>query len=134
MEFLQSSELPENFSYPPEFEHLVELGLVQLEPWWILEGDELRQVQRGLRERYPQRELVAFAARQDTDDVACWERANSEFRVVIVHDFASSGWEGRKVFPSFYSWFVQAIQDLVWFDTWPDGDPALDCERKTPSR
>jgi hypothetical protein len=55
-----------------------------------------------------------FAVRQDNDDVACWDidQANA----VVVHDFASPGFEQRREFPGFYDWLRQAIEDLIEFD------------------
>jgi hypothetical protein len=113
-ELLSIADLPEDFVYPPEFVRVVELGLTQLEPWWVLEGDRLRTRYRGLRERYPSRTLVPFALRQDCDDVACFELNRSG--VVIIHDFASPGWEQRDQLPDVYSWLRRAIEDLIEFD------------------
>jgi hypothetical protein len=48
--------------------------------------------------------------------VACWELAAGDGTVVVVHDFASPGWEKRDHFSSFYDWLRQAIQDLIEFD------------------
>ena len=112
-DLLQSTELPDSFLYPPDFVRVVELGLTNLEPWWILEGDLLRQRLAGLRKRYPDRELVPFARRQDNEDVACWDLASGA--VTIVHDYASPGWEQRQVFPDFIAWFRQAIEDMIQF-------------------
>ena len=105
--------LPEGFEYPPEFVRVVELGLTNIEPWWIIEGERLRNRAIGLRERYRQRSLVPFAIRQDNDDVACWDMGAGN--VAIVHDFASPGYEQRAEFPDFYAWFRQAIDDFIEF-------------------
>jgi hypothetical protein len=113
-ELLSIADLPEDFEYPPELVRVVELGLTQLEPWWVLEGDLLRTRYRGLRERYPSRTLVPFAIREDRDDVACFELNRPG--VVIIHDFASPGWEQREQLPDFYSWLRRAIDDLIEFD------------------
>ncbi|PWI43386.1 hypothetical protein [Streptomyces sp. ICBB 8177] len=110
-ELLSSDDLPEGFSYPPEFVRVVELGLTALEPWWIFDGEPLRQRYRGLKDRYPQRSLVPFARREDNDDVACWDLRVGD--VVIVHDFAGSGWEQRGRFADFDSWLRQAVEDLI---------------------
>lgn len=113
-DLLSVGDLPEGFDYPREFVRVVELGLTNIEPWWIVEGDTLRARYSGLRERYTNRRLVLFAVRQDNDDVACWDADTG--KVVIVHDFASPGYEQRAEFPDFYSWFRQAIEDLIAFE------------------
>jgi hypothetical protein len=113
-DLLGVSDLPEGFSYPPEFIRVVELGLTNLEPWWILTGDLLRDRYSGLVLRYPARSLVPFARRQDNDDVACWDAR--EGKLLIIHDFASPGGEVRHEFPNFYAWLRQAVEDLIEFD------------------
>jgi hypothetical protein len=107
------SSLPEGFEYPQEFVRVVELGLTNIEPWWIIDGERLRNRFAGLQKRYPARGLVPFAVRQDNDDVACWDV--SAGNVAIVHDFASPGYEQRNEFPNFYAWFRQAIEDFIEF-------------------
>lgn len=81
----------------------------------MLGGEQLKARNHGLRERYPQRHLVPFARRQDNDDLACWEIAPDGTRVVIVHDFAASGWERRTEFEGFNDWLRQAVEDLINF-------------------
>jgi len=115
IDLLSSTELPDGFSYPRQFEHIVELGLLDLEPWYVLQGKALRDTQAGLAQRYPERRLVPFARRQDNDDVACWEVSEPE-SVSVIHDFASAGWEQRASHSSFYNWFRQAVEDLIEFD------------------
>lgn len=111
---LNAAELPEGFRYPHAFLRTVERGLLDLEPWRILVGDPLSTRHTGLRTRYPTRTLVPFAQRQDNDDVACFDLDTG--MVVIVHDFASPGWEGRAAFDDFYGWLRHAINDFVAFD------------------
>jgi hypothetical protein len=52
-DLLSIDDLPPDFEYPQEFIRVVELGLTNLEPWWILKGEPLRDRFRGLRERLP---------------------------------------------------------------------------------
>ena len=113
-QLLSPAELPEGFQYPRQFLRTIDLGLVDLEPWWILQGDRLRERLAGLRTRYPARTLVPFAQRQDNDDVACFDLDTG--KVVIIHDFASPGWEQQTEFDDFYGWLRQAIDELVEFD------------------
>ena len=115
IDLFSSEELPTGFTYPRQFEHIVELGLLDLEPWYVLQGTALRDTKAGLAQRYPDRQLVPFARRQDNDDVACWQTGERE-NVFVIHDFASAAWEQRAVFASFYDWLRQAIEDLIEFD------------------
>lgn len=71
---LDATMLAPGFEYPALFRRVVELGLTELEPWLILDGEWLRERRQGLRDRYPARDLVPFAQRQDNDDVAGTER------------------------------------------------------------
>lgn len=115
LNLLTEKELPQGFNYPRQFNHVVELGLTELQPWYVLEGKPLRDAMAGLAQRYPDRKLIPFARRQDNDDVACWQAGSNE-EVFIIHDFASSGWEQHGRFPSFYDWLRRAIEDLIEFD------------------
>ncbi len=113
-ELLDITELPAGFTYPRGLVRMAELGLLDLDPWWILEGAELRRRFAGMRQRYPQRKLVPFARRQDSDDVACIDLDRGT--VAIVHDFASMGWKGRAEFADFRAWVHQVIDDLISFE------------------
>ncbi len=115
VDLLSSDELPDGFRYPAAFERIVGLGLIELEPWSVLDAQSQRARMAGLAKRYPDRRLIPFAARQDNDDVACWQVGDPK-SVLLIHDFASPGWEHRATYPSFYDWFRQAIQDLIDFD------------------
>lgn len=99
-ELLDAAVLPVGFEYPHEFLRVVELGLTDLEPWLIMDGEQLQWRHQGLRERYSDRSLVPFARRQDNDDVACWDWDQGDRSVVIVHDFASPGGSGVRSSPT----------------------------------
>jgi hypothetical protein len=114
-DLLSIRDLPDGFSYPKAFIRVVELGLTNLEPWLILEGELLHERTNGLRKRYAARTLVPFAMRGDNDDIACWD-IDRQGAVVIVHDFADPGWEQRAEFKQFYDWLRQAVEDLIDFD------------------
>lgn len=109
------TELPGGFVYPRQFKRIIDLGIVDLQPWYILEGAPLRELAAGLRARYPERTLIPFARRQDNDDIACWEVGTGD-SIFIIHDFASSGWEERGRFATFYDWVRCAVEDMIEFD------------------
>lgn len=113
---LPPTDLPDEFSYPSLFIRVVELGLTNLEPWWIIEGDVLLMKYEGLRKRYPTRRLVPFARRQDNDDVACWDLELAGQGVVIIHDFAEPGWERRDELVGFEDWLRRAVEALIEFE------------------
>ena len=114
-QLLAKPELPEWFDYPQEFLRIVDQNLLDFDPWIILQGERLRTRFQGMKERFPSRELVPFARREDNDDVACWEKGNSE-RVVIIHDFSSSGYEQKESFSSFWNWFRNIIEEMIEYE------------------
>ncbi|WP_312689888.1 SMI1/KNR4 family protein [Kosakonia sp.] len=107
-QLLTASELPAWFSYPLDFLRLCAQGTVDFDPWIILQGDRLKARYEGVKTRYPGRALLPFARREDNDDIACWERDQGE-RVIIIHDFASDGYENVTVFDTFADWLREVI-------------------------
>ncbi len=111
---LNKIELPEWFDYPSDFLTVVDQGLVNFDPWIILTNERLRLRFEGIKERYPNRNLIPFARREDNDDLACFEKDN---RVVIIHDFASSGWEGGGNSIIFWDWLRMVIEDMIDYNS-----------------
>ena len=111
-DLLKENELPDWFSYPDEFLRTVESEIFTVEPWQLLEGEWLRVRYGGLKERYPNRDLVPFFRCMANDDVACWEKGKPG-KVVIVHDFASPGWEDSGEFNTFWDWFRFVIDEFI---------------------
>lgn len=107
--------LPDWVEYPHSFRRIVEQSLTDLTPWHILKAEEALVRFRGLAERYPSRELFPFAFRQDNDDLACWTRGAGE-RVLIIHDFATPGWEDEGAFEDVWSWFRSAVEETIEWD------------------
>jgi hypothetical protein len=114
-DLLALNEVPDWFTYPHSFIRIVDSGLTVFKPWRILKQPHISSLMRGLTERFPERRLIPFAVRMDCDDVACWEQGEMP-RVVIVHDFASPGWERRKGFDDVAHWLRAAIADFIEFD------------------
>lgn len=107
--------LPNGFRYQESFLKIVRLNLVNLDPWLIMNSDQVTSRIEGLKERYPSRVLIPFARRLDNDDLACFEPIKGE-GVQVIHDFASSGYEQRKEYAGFWDWFRDAINEMIEFD------------------
>lgn len=114
IEFLRVEDLDVSVSYPDELERVLKQGLVDLTPWRMMDREAAKQRLRGLRGRYSVK-YVPFAWRQDNDDIACLDPAQPG-HVVVVHDFASEGYERRRAFDSFWDWFRAAIEDMIIFE------------------
>lgn len=103
-----------NIEPSQEYIRLCEFGLQGLEPWEWISCEDLEFRLNGLRERYPGRNLVPFAERQDRDDVACWDK-DMPGLVVVIHDYSSKGLEQRARFASFREWMHQSLDDCMDF-------------------
>lgn len=104
IEIMNKTEIPDWVIYPQEYIYLVESEKDTFLPWYLLNRESLLIRNGGLVERYPARQLFAFARDDDSDDIACWEK-DKPGKVVIIHDFASPGWEQREEFDSFSAWY-----------------------------
>jgi hypothetical protein len=99
---------------PPEYIRAYEVEMKDLEPWNWITDEEFDFRVAGLKDRYPERNLVPFAERQDCDDVACWD-LEAPGIVIVIHDYASKGYETRANFGSFRDWLHQAMDDCLDF-------------------
>lgn len=111
---LDESKLPDWFDYPDEFRIIVNQGLLDFDPWIILTGSRLETRYKGIKSRYPERDLIPFAKREDNDDVACFDKTK---RVVLIHDFASSGYEGGKDSITVWEWLRKAVDNMIEHNT-----------------
>jgi hypothetical protein len=111
-DLLERQCLPEWFEYPQKLVELMESGEIDFGPWQLLHGKWLSVRHEGLKQRYPNLNLVPFARRLDDDDVACFDISEKSFslKVKIIHDFASSGWEEREEFETFDLWLQEALE------------------------
>ncbi|WNG48982.1 hypothetical protein F0U60_36325 [Archangium minus] len=112
---LAAGKRPDWFVYPNGFARVVRQGILDLMPWHLMEAKAAREKARALAGRYPSRELFPFAYRQDNDDIACWGKGHGE-QVLIIHDFASPGFELERVFPTFWDWFREAVEETIHWE------------------
>ncbi len=87
----------ENGVKPPNVYDLADNStLANLDPWYFVSDEGFDPLYTGLNVLYPIRWVVPFAHRADNDDVACFVIHDPEQvsgQIVVVHDFASPGWE-----------------------------------------
>lgn len=97
---------PTGFELPEAFTRLLhDESLTDIYPWrWLFpyRGD-MRWWAQTIKEQYPSRTLVPFAKHDLTDDVFCFDGADTTGnpRVYIVHTFAAAGWEDRGYWDDF---------------------------------
>jgi hypothetical protein len=113
--FVASDKRPDWVEYPNSFKRLVYQGLIHLTPWHIMDAQQAVVHARELAERYPTRDIFPFAYRQDIDDIACWEKDSGE-TVLVIHDFASAGWENGEEFSDVWAWFRSAVEETIVWD------------------
>lgn len=112
MQIFDAGKVYKEFNYPKEFMKIIELNLVDYDFWYLMSKEQVEIRINGLKERYPNRELIPFARRDDSDDIACFDIRRGN-KVQIIHDFASVGFEQRKEYDNFWDWFKEAIQEMI---------------------
>ncbi|MBF0298342.1 MAG: hypothetical protein HQK51_06455 [Oligoflexia bacterium] len=108
-------DIPSWFQYPPQFLRIIDQNLIDFDPWWILNAEDAKTWMNHLKKSYPNRELVPFAKRGDCDDIACWQKGSGN-KIIIIHNFASPGWEERKTYETFWDWLRFAIETTIEHD------------------
>lgn len=116
---LPQHELPAGFVYPTEYVAFYSDhgSSWRLNTWGFFQAEHLLPRYKGMKARYPARTLIPIARCWDNDDVACFEFSPSSgsSKLVLVHDYASAGWEHRGQFASIQEWL--GLVDL-WEQEW----------------
>lgn len=108
--------LAANFKFSPSFISFVSTDqLPDLEPWWFF-CKEKRYIDSWcttVARLYRHRQLVPFANWLYTDDISCFDGADTSGnpKVFYVHAFASAGWEDRGSVADFDEWLKSAKKD-----------------------
>lgn len=100
---------------PHGFQTVIDLGLVNIVPWHFVSDKEFDSCSASLSNNYPYRQVIPFA-RPDNDDVACFVLNDSEQQpgeIIVIHDFASPGWEVIARMKTFWDWFRYAIDEMI---------------------
>lgn len=105
----------------PGYARVLDAGLVgfsaftQLQPWYFLPDGEIFSV----AEQWPSssensRELIAFAVRQDCDDIACFEMLDGRIsKLAVIEGWSEGSYNLVAGFESFEEWFEAARNQLI---------------------
>lgn len=110
IEIFNISLLPKWVKIPTKYLKLIRDEKDEFLPWYLIDKQQFSIRYEGMKNRYPSRNLIPFARRDDNDDVACWDSLSPD-SVFIIHDFASPGYEERCVFPTFEDWYQFALNE-----------------------
>ncbi|WP_367188819.1 hypothetical protein [Burkholderia sp. Ed8] len=105
---------------PSGYKWLLEKALVgyepftQLQPWHYLPLEQCFWAS----DRWPgvtDKRLLAFAKRQDCDDLACFVVAadDSVQSIALIHGWTGSGYELCQEFPDFWAWLKHIVDDIA---------------------
>ncbi|WP_152969170.1 hypothetical protein [Amantichitinum ursilacus] len=110
---------------PPGYQWMSDRALVgfephtQLQPWHYLPAEQCFFA----TERWPgvsEKKLLAFARRQDCDDLACFivDENGVVNGVALIHTWTPGGFELVAEFPDFWTWIKHVIDDIAdWMST-----------------
>ncbi|MGE8176045.1 hypothetical protein [Pseudomonas fluorescens] len=110
-----------DFLYPKSYIDTINTEpKIDLEPWWFIAYDEgdVNSWYKILKRLYPTRELIPFAKFNASDDIACFDGKDSTGNpeVLIIHAFASEGWEHHGTVADFDEWLKTAIETKKEWD------------------
>lgn len=115
-----------DFAVPSGYRWLLERGLVgaqpftALQPWHYLGGGEVFEPsQRWPKGPIPDR-LVAFARRQDSDDLACFQlRGGKVTGIAVIHGWTPEGYALVASHDTFWDWLKSVVDDIAG---WAESD------------
>jgi hypothetical protein len=113
MKLFDIRKIYDGFEYPYQLKKIAELDLVDFDYWFVMDADLAEAYTLQIKKDFPARNLIPFAKRCDCDDVAYFELEKPD-KVEIIHDFCTAGWEQRYEYDSFWDWFREAIEEMIY--------------------
>ncbi len=118
--------LPNDFTFSQSYLDLVAKELPDIAPWWWLAPNKDSSIYWAdtLRTQFPLRTLIPFAKHGGSDDVACFDGADTSGnpKVLYIHSFCSPGWEHRGEASSFEEWLRKTETEAAEFKAEEDED------------
>lgn len=120
-----SPNLPSfDFTLPPGYLWIFHQGWVGfnpfsgLQPWHYLDETASFSLKRKWPNGPSSLELVAFAKRQDCDDLACFEvKDDTVDAILVVNGWVSESYELVARYSSFWEWLKSVINDIAEWNT-----------------
>ena len=113
---------------PPDgYQWLLDRGLVgfgpftQLQPWHYIPNDQCFWATDKWKNISTKR-LLAFARRQDCDDLACFVVGDGGLieGISLIHGWTQAGFDVAQEFPGFWEWLKHVIEDIAeWVSPGP---------------
>lgn len=114
LDWLPQALASEEVHVPPDFSRWLATGEQEFGGWFLLEESAAVVNKNKLKQLYPSHEVLPFARRCDSDDVACLVLNDPKYSrgtVLLIHDGAMLGSEVEKVITSLPQWFEQALNE-----------------------
>ena len=120
-----------NLNLPNGYYWLLENDLIgfdtfsRLQPWHYLGKEKIFWIHEKWQNNLPYK-LLAFAKRQDNDEIACFifDDESGSVKVAIIQGWTSNGFALLITFEDFWSWLKHVIDDIK---SWV----SLDCPVQT---
>ncbi|AQY51493.1 hypothetical protein PWEIH_07881 [Listeria weihenstephanensis FSL R9-0317] len=103
------------YVYPESFQKIVELNMVNFDLWYLFDAERATRRYYDLKRRYPKRDLIPFAKRDDNDDIVCFEIGKGN-KIQLIHDYSSEGYEQRGEYEDFWTWVRDAVNEMIEFN------------------
>ncbi|MCC6572439.1 MAG: hypothetical protein IT462_01495 [Planctomycetes bacterium] len=105
---------------PNGYRWLVESGVMgfkewgPLSPWYLLASEDLFSPTDQWPDIPAAGKLMAFARRQDNDDVACFEiNSGAVTAIALIHGWTPEGYDVRDSYKSIWEWLKAVIDDVA---------------------
>ena len=108
-----------DFEVPIGYNWLIKHNLVgfdafsTLEPWYYLDKNEYFVASQKWPDGPYSDRLVAFAKRQDCDDIACFGIQSQRVQhIVVIQGWTETGYDVVDTYSSFWEWMKSLIDDI----------------------
>lgn len=89
-------------------------AFTQLEPWYFLPDGEIFDVTQKWPSGRDESPLIAFARRQDCDDIACFDFSlGNSLKVVLIEGWSAGAYSVITEYTTFWEWMKSVIDDIA---------------------